>query len=79
VTVEPRSDPAADAALQRRIERQIRLSLGDRVRAYEVRVVDRNIVIRARATRFWQKRSVRHALETLPGLDGYHARVDVVD
>ncbi|MDR3637327.1 MAG: hypothetical protein P4L84_26220 [Isosphaeraceae bacterium] len=79
VTVEPRTDPAADAALQRRIERQVRETLGDRVRSYEVRVVDRNVTVRVRASRFWQKRSVRHTLETLPALSGYHARVDVVD
>ena len=79
VTVEPRSDPAADAALQRRIERQLRESVGDRVRAYEVRVVDRNVTVRVRVSRFWQKRSVRHAVESLPALSGYRARVEVLD
>ena len=57
VTVEPRSDPAADAALKRRVEKQIREALGDRVRSVDVRVVDRNITIRARAARFWQRRA----------------------
>lgn len=79
VTVEPRSDPAADAALKRRIERQIGDSIGPRVQFYEVRVVDRDVTIRARAARFWQRRSVRHALEGLPGLSGYRARVEMVD
>lgn len=79
VTVEPRTDPAADAALKRRIERQITESVGSRLRFYEVRVTDRNVTIRARATRFWQRRSVRHALESLPALTGNHARVEMVD
>lgn len=79
VTVEPRSDPAADAALQRRIERQVREAVGDRVKMYEVRVVDRNVTVRVRVSRFWQKRAVRHTLETLPSLNGLRARVEVVE
>src|SRR5262249_767915 len=59
ITVEPRSDPAADAALKRRIERQIGETLGTRLQSYEVRVVDRDVTIRARAARFWQRRTVR--------------------
>lgn len=79
ITVEPRSDPAADAALKRRIERQIGEALGTRLQSYEVRVVDRDVTIRARAARFWQRRTVRRTLETLPSLSGYHARIDMVD
>ena len=63
----------------KRIEREINDSLGDRLRSLEVRVSGRNVLIVARASRFWQKRSVRRALETLPGLAGYRARVDVPD
>jgi hypothetical protein len=77
ITVEPRTDPAADAALKRRLERQIQESLGDRVRSVEVRVVGREVTILAKTTRFWQRRTVRRALETLPGLNGYHATVQV--
>ncbi len=79
ITVEPRSDPAADAALKRRVERQVQEAVGSRVRFYEVRVVDRNVSIRVKPTRFWQRRNVRHTLETLPGLSGFHTRVDVLD
>ncbi len=79
VTVEPRADPATDASLQRRIERQVRDAAGDRLRSYEVHVVDRNVTIRARAARFWQKRAIRHTLETLPGLQGYRTVVNMVD
>ena len=79
VKVEPRIDPAADAALKRRIERQIDARIGDRVGKVEVRVVGRNVVIRAHATRFWQRRSVRHDIEAMPSLAGYHARVDIID
>jgi hypothetical protein len=79
VTVEPRSDPAADAALKRRIEHQVRDSVGTRLRFYEVRVVDREVTIRAKPARFWQRRAVRHALESLPVLSGYRSRVEMVD
>jgi hypothetical protein len=79
ITVVPRSDPAADAALKRRIERQIEDSLGDRVRSVDVRVVGRDVTIRARSTRFWQRRGVRRALESLPGLTGYRSSIAVVD
>jgi hypothetical protein len=79
IRVEPRSDPAADAALKRRVEAQVRRAVGDRVRSVDVRVVDRRIHIQARVDRFWQKRGVRRTLESLPGLAGYNTTVDVTD
>ncbi len=79
VTVEPRTDPAADAAIKRRVERQILENLGGRIRFAEVRVVGRQVVIRARPARFWQKRSVRSELEALPGLNGYKVDIQLVD
>lgn len=79
VTVEPRTDPAADAAVKRRIERLIGDNLGDRLRTYEVRVVGKEVMIKAKATRFWQKRSVRGALDSLPGLNSYKLSVEMID
>ena len=79
ISVEPRSDPAADAALQRRVEAQIRDSVGTRVRSYEVRVVGGEVAIVARPSRFWQRRSVKSALESLPALKGAKANVEVID
>jgi hypothetical protein len=79
ITVEPRTDPAADAALKRRLERQVALALGDRARSVEVRVVGRDVTIHAGSVKFWQRRNVRRTLETLPGLKGYHATVEVDD
>jgi hypothetical protein len=79
ITVEPSTDPAAEAALKRRIERQIHESLGDRARDVEVRILGRDVTIRARATRFWQRRTVRRSLESLPGLSGYRATIDLLD
>jgi hypothetical protein len=79
IRVEPRSDPAADAAVKRRLENQIEQTLGDRVRTFEVLVVGRSVVLRARASRFWQRRSVRRSLETLPLPAGYRARVEMLD
>jgi hypothetical protein len=66
-----------DAAARRRIERQIRETLGDRVRSVEVRVHGRNVLIVAQPSRFWLRRSVRHALESLPALQGYRARIEL--
>ena len=76
MTAPSRSD---DAAVKRKIEKQIRETLGDRVRSVEVRVSGRNVLIVAEATRFWQKRTVRRSLETLPVLEGYRARIDLDD
>ncbi len=73
------ADPTTDAAARKRIEREINDALGDRLRSLEVRVSGRNVLIVARASRFWQKRSLRRTLETLPGLAGYRARIDVPD
>jgi hypothetical protein len=45
----------------------------------EVRVVGPEVTIRAKASRFWQRRTVRRALETLPGLAGYRHTVEIID
>ena len=79
VNADPKPDPTTDAANKRKIEGEIRDSLGDRLRSLEVRVSGRNVLIVAKASRFWQKRTVRRSLETLPGLTGFRARVDVLD
>jgi hypothetical protein len=79
ITVEPSTDPASEAALKRRIERQIHESLGDRVQDVEIRILGRDVTIRARAARFWQRRSVRRSLESLPGLTGYPSKVEIID
>jgi hypothetical protein len=76
---EPRSDPAVDAALKRRIEKQVEQALGDRVRSVEVRVTGKTVVFRAHASRFWYRRSVRRSLETMPLPSGYRAHVEAVD
>ena len=77
ITLEPRSDPAADAALKRRLETQAKDAVGTRARSIDVRVVDRHVYIRAKVDRFWNRRPVRKSLESLPGLSGYKATVDV--
>jgi hypothetical protein len=76
---ENRTEPLTDAELKRKIEKQIRDTLGDRIRAVEVRVSGRNVLIVGHATRFWQKRMVRQSLDTLPALEGYRARVELDD
>jgi hypothetical protein len=79
VIVEPRSDPASDAALKRRLERQIQETLGNRIRNAEVRVMGREVFIRAQTSRFWYHRNVKKSLESLPNLSGYHVQVEVFD
>jgi hypothetical protein len=73
----PESGPDPDVAVRRRIERQIRATLGDKVRSYEVSVTGRNVTIVAQPSRFWLRRSVRRSLEALPSLQGYRARIEV--
>jgi hypothetical protein len=77
--VEPRSDPAAEAAIRSRVQKQIQQVVGDRVRSVEVRVSGRNVLIRAQAARFWQRRGVRRSLEGLSMPSGYRARVEILD
>jgi len=79
ITVEPRSDPAAEAAAKKRIEKQVQQAVGDRVRSVEIRVSGRSVVIRAQAARFWQRRAVRRSLETMALPSGYRARVEMID
>ncbi len=79
ISVEARSDPAADAAVKRRIEKQVQQAVGDRVRSVEIRVSGRSVVIRAQPARFWQRRAVRRSLETMPLPSGYRARVEMID
>jgi hypothetical protein len=79
IRAEPRTDPAADAILKRRIEKQAHDAVGDRVKELNVRVVGRSVTIQAHGTRFLQRRSIRKALENLPGLSGYRSTIDVKD
>lgn len=76
---EPRSDPAAEAALKRRIQKQVEKTLGDHIRSVEVRLNGRTVVFRARASRFWYRRSVRRTLEGMSLPAGYRARVEAVE
>jgi hypothetical protein len=75
----PKSEPETDAIVKRRIEQQIRATLGDKVESVEVRVSGRNVSVVARPTRFWQRRGVRRSLEALPALAGFRARIDLDD
>ena len=76
---EGKADPAAEVALQKRLERQARALVGDRARVVEVRVSGKQVAIEARGVRMFQKRNVRRALETMPGLSGYRSSVSVLD
>ncbi len=79
ITVEPRSDPAAEAAIKRRIEKQVQQVVGDRARSVEIRVSGRTVLIRAQAARFWQRRNLRRSLETMPLPAGYRSKVEMLD
>jgi hypothetical protein len=71
------SDPAAEAALRRRLEREIRNAAGRHLRSVDVVVIDRKVIIRAHVDRLWNRRGVRRTIENLPALAGYDARVEV--
>jgi hypothetical protein len=79
ITIEPRSNPADDAAVKRRLEQQVRNVAGNRLRSVDVRVVDRDVVIRAKVTRFWYRRGVKRAIESMPALNGHKATVLIED
>jgi hypothetical protein len=79
IRVEPRSDPAAEAAIKRRIENQIQQTVADRARSVEIRVSGRTVLIRAQAARFWQRRGLRRSLESMPMPAGYRSKVEMVD
>ncbi len=79
IKVDPRSDPAADASLKRKLEAKVKDAVGSRAEDIEVRVVDRNVVIKAKVDRFWNRRGVRRTIENLPALSGYKARVEIDD
>ncbi|WP_435009628.1 hypothetical protein P12x_000885 [Tundrisphaera lichenicola] len=72
-------DPAIDSALKRRVEKQAREAVGDRARQLDVRVVGKDVAIRARGVRFLQKRAVRKSLESLPVLSGVRSTIQVDD
>lgn len=77
ISIEAHSDPAVEAAVKRRVEKQIVESLGKNVRDVEVRVKGRDILIQARASHFWLYRSARRTLDALPLPAGYRARVEM--
>lgn len=72
-----KSDPSVDSALQRRIESQVREVAGRHLRSLDVRVRDRRVRIQVRVDRFWNKRSVRRSIETLPILAGHDVDIDL--
>ncbi len=77
--IDPRSDPAAESGLRRRIEAQARESVGDRAKDVEVRVVGKSALIQARGVKFYQKRGVRKSLEGLPAIAGMKTTIEVND
>ena len=72
---------AAEAALKARIEKQARTYVADRAKAIEVEVdaERRTATVRARGVKFFQKRPVRRALESLPALSGLRSTIEVDD
>lgn len=70
-------DPDEDAALQRRLEAEVRQVAGQHVRDADVVVQGRRVRIRATVDRFWNRRMVRRAIEEMPTLVGYDAIVVV--
>lgn len=79
ITVESRTDPAVEAAVKRRVEKEVREALGDRADSIEVRVTGRNVLIRAHASRFWRRWSVRRTLDALQMPSGYRGRAELID
>ncbi len=70
-------DPAVEAAVKRRVEKQAAEALDGRLADLKVRVYGRTIQIHALMTRFWYRWGARRTLEALPMPAGYRARVIV--
>ncbi|WP_165251004.1 hypothetical protein [Paludisphaera soli] len=79
LSIESKGDPAVEAAVKRRVEKQVQEALGDRVKDVQVRVSGRSVSIRARPSRFWHRWGARRALDALPMPSGYRAHVDLID
>ncbi len=73
------AEPEPDAVVKKRVEKQLRETLGDRVKSLEVRVSGRNVLVAAKPAWFWQRRGVKRSIESLPALEGYRVRVDLDD
>jgi hypothetical protein len=71
------SDPAADAALRRRVEEQVRIAAGRHLRSLEVRVKDQRVAVRLHVDHFWNRKAIRRSVESLPALSGVRYSVDV--
>jgi hypothetical protein len=71
------TDPAAVAALKRRVEKTAREVVGTKVRTIDVSVKGRKITIRAHGARLLQRRAVRRTLEGLPTISGYRTQIEV--
>ncbi len=74
-----KADPASEDALRRRIESQVREVAGRHLRSVDVRVRGERVRIRLDVDRFWNKRTVRRSVETLPILAGYDVDIDIDD
>ncbi len=79
LSVESKGDPAVEAAVKRRVEKQVQDALGDRVKDVQVRVSGRSVSIRARPSRFWHRWGARRALDALAMPAGYRSHVELTD
>jgi len=70
---------AAEAALKKRIEKQARDAVGARARSIEVHVDRSTAGVQVRGVKFYQKRAVRKAIESLPALSGLRSTIEVLD
>jgi hypothetical protein len=69
----------ADAAFKKRVVKEVRDRLGSRVSSFDVQVSGRDVQIRAKVPRFWQRRAARNDLLAMPVLTGYKVSVDLAD
>ena len=77
LSIESSGDPAVEAAVKRRVEKQIADALGGRVADVKVRVSGRSVAIHARATRLWYRWGARRTLDALPMPPGYRGKAVV--
>jgi hypothetical protein len=73
------AETPADIAFKRRVVKEVHERLGSRVSSCDVQVAGREVLIRAKVPRFWQRRAARSDLLAMPVLTGYKVSVDLVD
>ena len=71
------SDADQDLAFRRQVDRAVRVAGAPHIKSQDILVKNRQVWIRLKADRFWNRRILRKSIESLPILSGYELLLDV--